>query len=285
MKFSDARAFCPRCGKFSVGLPDTQKGATTEQLGQVYNLFDSYIQYSISEGFGMPVVEAAACGVPVMCVDYSAMEDTVRRLKGTPLKVQRVFREPETHYYRVYPDNDYLVEQMAKFTQLPEPVRLRRGREAKNAANKYYTWDRTAKVWEDHFNSLDLTNKWGTPPRIHTPSQEIPNNLPNPEALVQWGLANILGEPERGDTYMALRMVRDLNYGATTGGTGGMYFNEDSQLGLQQRYRPFTPEDAMHHLAKLCERKNYYEQLRVNWDQAEKPTFIRFAKPDEREMR
>jgi glycosyltransferase involved in cell wall biosynthesis len=284
MFFSDARAFCPQCGSFSVGMPDTQKGLTSKQLGAIYNLFDLYLQYSICEGFGIPMVEAAACGVPIVAVDYSAMENVVRKLKGYPVRIQRMFREPETHAYRVYPDNDHLLEIMESFCQLPEEVRLKKGRDAYLAVKKHYTWEKTAKVWENFFDGLQLTSKWTDPPIIHEPCQEVPDNL-SPESLVQWSIANILGEPDLCNSYMALRMTRDLNYGASVGGTGGMYFNEDSSIGIMSRYRPFHAQDAMQHLAQLCQRRNYYEQARMNYDNIPKPPFIQMAKPDNREMK
>ena len=41
------------------------------------NTFDLYVQYANSEGFGLPQVEAAGCGIPVASVDYSAMSSVV----------------------------------------------------------------------------------------------------------------------------------------------------------------------------------------------------------------
>jgi len=56
---------------------------------------DIYIQLSNSEGIGMPSIEAAACGVPIFVVNYSGMEDLVKKLKATPIKVQKLFTESE----------------------------------------------------------------------------------------------------------------------------------------------------------------------------------------------
>jgi glycosyltransferase involved in cell wall biosynthesis len=51
----------------------------------IYNLFDLYIQYHNSEGFGIPVIEAAACGTPVIATDFSAVCDVVRKVDGVLL--------------------------------------------------------------------------------------------------------------------------------------------------------------------------------------------------------
>ena len=63
----------------------------------------------------MPQVEAAACGVPVMAVDYSAMSSVVKNLKGTPIPVERLFLETETHSYRALPNNHILAELLGRY--------------------------------------------------------------------------------------------------------------------------------------------------------------------------
>ena len=78
--FHDAVSRCSRCGQFKSGLANVQRGASPEFLAKIINTFDLYVQYANSEGFGLPQVEAAACGVPVMSVDYSAMHSVVRKL-------------------------------------------------------------------------------------------------------------------------------------------------------------------------------------------------------------
>jgi len=39
------------------------------------NAFDVFMNCSVSEGFGLPVLEAQACGVPVIVTDFSAMSE------------------------------------------------------------------------------------------------------------------------------------------------------------------------------------------------------------------
>lgn len=125
--YNSSVAFCPRCGKYALGFPSTEKGVSREFLAQVYNLFDVSIQYSIAEGQGLPIVEAASCAVPVMVVNYSAMEDAVNKLGATPIDVIRLFREAETNSYRAYPDNNDLVEKLYNFAKLPVSLRKKKG--------------------------------------------------------------------------------------------------------------------------------------------------------------
>jgi glycosyltransferase involved in cell wall biosynthesis len=48
-------------------------GATTEFMRDLYSSMDVYLQVSMGEGFGIPIVEAQACGVPVIVGDWTAM--------------------------------------------------------------------------------------------------------------------------------------------------------------------------------------------------------------------
>src|SRR5690606_11958664 len=56
--FQDAVAPCTRCGKPSAGLSNVQTSVNSETLATSYNLFDVYVQYANSGGFGVPQVEA-----------------------------------------------------------------------------------------------------------------------------------------------------------------------------------------------------------------------------------
>lgn len=260
--FQDAKAVCRRCGAHEATLPNSHSGVSRGVLAAIVNLFDVYVQYANSEGFGMPMAEAAACGVPVMATDYSAMSDVVRKLGGYPVRVQRMFREPETHCWRALPDNRDFVEKLISFLLLPGPVRARKGYEARRGVEEHYTYERTAKVWEGHLDSVVVRDLWDSPPRIHRPAEKIPEGLTN-EELVRWGIVHVAGRPELADSYTALRMVRDLNWGACLPQAGGLYFNEMSSLGAQPRYQPFGRDDALKALYNLCEQRNHWERRRA----------------------
>ena len=109
-KYTGPVTTCDKCGNKTCFMPSVSSGLDTEDLVKVYNIFDLYVQYAICEGFGMPQVEAASCGVPIASTDYSAMEDVVRYTNGYPIPVQKFFREMETWAERAYPDNDALAK-------------------------------------------------------------------------------------------------------------------------------------------------------------------------------
>ena len=88
---------CKHCEQFASQCPNVTFGLTIPELVQVYNLFDLYVQYAICEGFGMPQVEAGACGVPIAATNYSAMEDVLEWLKGYKINIGGMARELETN--------------------------------------------------------------------------------------------------------------------------------------------------------------------------------------------
>lgn len=259
--FADCKTACRRCGKPVAALPGSQFGVSREALNDVLNLFDVYVQYANSEGFGMPMVEAAAAGVPVMAVDYSAMSDVVRKLGGIPIHVQRLYREPETHCWRALPDNTVFVMWLLGLLQKPEAVRRQRGLDGREAVKRHYTYERTAKIWEDHLDSLPVLDNWDLPAYIHEPNTNFPDGLSD-EEFVAWGMLHVVGRPDMLNGYAALRMVRDLTWGFVTPQAGGMYFNELSTLGLQQKVRPFGRNEAAQEMLKLNSQWNFWETKR-----------------------
>ncbi len=50
---------------------------TAEKMGEIMSSFDVLLAPSAGEGFGIPVVEAQACGVPVIVSDFSAQPELV----------------------------------------------------------------------------------------------------------------------------------------------------------------------------------------------------------------
>ena len=153
---------CKHCGQFSSQCPNVTFGLEIPELVQIYNLFDLYVQYAICEGFGMPQVEAAACGVPIAATNYSAMEDVLKWLKGYKINIGVMARELETNAERAYPDNNHLAKIIEKHLSLPEDQRIKKAVQTRKATKKRYTWDKCAKVWENYIDTYSLTVPPGT---------------------------------------------------------------------------------------------------------------------------
>lgn len=262
--FQDAKIQCRNCGSVECGLANVKRGVTPERLAVIMNAFDLYVQYANCEGFGIPQVEAAACGVPVAATDYSAMSDVVRKLNGYPIDVKLLYCEMETGCNRAYPDDDKFIEILTDFFSMPTPMRQAKGMETRGCYANNYSWDKTADKWMEVFDSFEVENLWRKPARLFTPAQpteQIINNTSNAE-YAKWLIVNVLCEPDRLNSYMHTRLVRDLNYEAYLEGTAGLYFNEQSFVFNQGQYAPFNREVAYNQMANLCNRRNHWELKR-----------------------
>jgi glycosyltransferase involved in cell wall biosynthesis len=267
--FKGAITQSPYTGQYGASLSNVKNGVEYEDLSKIINLFDIYVQYANCEGFGLPQVEAAACGIPVMSTDYSAMESVVRNLGGIPIKPKALYKELETGCLRAVPDNELAAQKLIEFFNKPSGIRKRIGFETRQSFLKHYQWDKSGKAWEDYFDSVDILPEdltWKSPPRIFTPEpkpEQLPPNVSHKD-LARWLITKVLCEPDKVNSFMEARLIRDLMYKATTSTTGGMYFNESSAAfdGKQGRM-PFDLNTAYQHMSNLCQRRNFWEHKRA----------------------
>lgn len=92
----DLPGFCALLGIADrVIFPDRYRNAMgypPEYLSMVYNAADVLLGASMSEGFGIPLIEAQACGCPVVTTNFSAMPELVRW--GYAVEVQDLILTP-----------------------------------------------------------------------------------------------------------------------------------------------------------------------------------------------
>lgn len=268
--FKGAVAQSPFTGKWGSTLSNVKNGLSYEDLSNVFNLFDLYTQYANCEGFGLPQVEAAACGVPVCGTDYSAMESVLRKLGGFPIEPAALYKELETGCLRAVPNNDLAANIFLEFFSKSEEERNKIGEQTRKNFEKYYQWDMSGSRWEaifDSFDTLPIEKTWGSAPRYHNPAPKLkPEEYQSSDRaeLARWLIVNVLGDKSKLNTFFEARLTRDLTYQTTTSSTGGMYFNENSAAfdGLNQRTQ-FTFDIAYNQMLNLCNIRNGWEKRRV----------------------
>lgn len=85
--YKDDRTFSPFSGDLTAFMPNVVYSPDEIKLNEVYNLFDYYVQCSNCEGFGSPVLEAAASNIPLIGMDYSATKELVEIFNGQTVPV------------------------------------------------------------------------------------------------------------------------------------------------------------------------------------------------------
>jgi glycosyltransferase involved in cell wall biosynthesis len=190
----EGKSVCRICGKHTAHMPNTHNGIDEEHLVKVFNLFDVYLQPAICEGWGLPIMESKACGVPGLYQNYSAMEDHVENGGGFPIKVERFYHEAETSAVRSLPDIDDMVNKMDKLANNPKLL-TRKGKEARECAVKMHDWDLTADKLIDIFDEIELDDReetWDKHPNFKFITPERPPAGVEPQGFVHWCYVNIL---------------------------------------------------------------------------------------------
>lgn len=217
----------------------------------------------------MPQVEAAACGVPLASVNYSAMADIIKKTNGIPLKVQKMFYEWETNAFRAYPDNEYTADAIYKYMQRDENYKQTKSQQAMSAANKWFSWDRTANIWAEHFKSVILTGKqgrWDAPSTLSETDTTIPEFIDNPNIsntqFVEWLCHFVAKDKELFFSHFGLTMIEQLNNGLTS---------------THKHGAPITRKQMYDTCKQLGNNKILCEQARTNPAVLSPNDFIEFA--------
>ena len=83
---------------------------TTVQLFELYNFADVYVTSTRAEGWGLPIIEAAATGLPIIAPFYSGHTEFLKHIESSVLKVgYQLAKIEDPEFKRFWPstDNDY----------------------------------------------------------------------------------------------------------------------------------------------------------------------------------
>jgi len=124
------------------GFPEWSGMEVGWDMVKLYNTFDVLLNCTGGEGFGLPYIEAQACGVPVLSTDYAGGPEQV----GAGLTVKYndyiIINTPGTRY--AIPNVDDMARALTKIMNA-EPEKMRR--RARSFVMRY-DWDR---IIEEHW--------------------------------------------------------------------------------------------------------------------------------------
>jgi glycosyltransferase involved in cell wall biosynthesis len=262
--YSDAKSVCPNCKNYTLCLPNTQLGVDNQVLSYIMNSFDLYVQFANSGSLEIPLTESAHCSVPVASLDYAGPSDVVRKLSGIPIKTTGTYIEPNTNLARAVPDLDDFVAKLSKFVHKPESLRHRDGIKTKQLAEKWYSWDRCSKIWRDAIEKSDLPERnWNEPAAYINPCPHLVRQDSNNYEFVMQSLDLVAGRPELKKSYMAMKMISNLNWGATTQAPGGSHLSENSMGSNPQAQREYNRQEVVSEMISLANHHNHFESRRV----------------------
>jgi glycosyltransferase involved in cell wall biosynthesis len=118
------------------------------QMGALYRSADCFVLPTRGEGFGMPVLEAMACGLPTIATAWSGPADFLHEGVGFPLEVASLVpAETRCPYYEGFewaqPDFEHLRFLMRQVFSSPDAAR-RKGLAAAAEVAASRTWEHVA---------------------------------------------------------------------------------------------------------------------------------------------
>lgn len=249
---------CHRCRSSSF-LANVNNAPTPEQLSNIYNMYDAYIQYSICEGFGLPPLEAASCGVPVITMDNGAMKELGEKINANLVETPFAFTSLGHHAYRFYPDKQKTIDAINKLIHMDLQEKLALSETMVNKSQSHYSWEKTGKTFENVIDSIQLNKTWKKikPSYFKQLNTQVPQNLNN-RNFIYYIIDNILHEPWLKYTYFIQKMIEGLNYGAVADDSG--------------KYVPYTQDNAktvmqvMLNNKKLLYSLDYTNRIGIDFD-------------------
>lgn len=265
--FQDTNSHCKECHAPELAMPGTADGISREQMAEIYNLFDLFIQCSSAEGIGLCQLEAAACGVPIMSVDYSAMSEVIAKLNGLPIPVKAFHRDPVMQYKRAIPDVENMADLIFEFSRMPKSRITTMKESSRGLVADHYDWDKSAQKWMSAIDRTPAGPKldWYSPARYFQQRSAAPDFTENKQ-FIEWCLVHIAGRPELRNSFFSRRLLADLNRGLSSANDGsGNIFSEHAMLGSKKAYAPFTRKDVVRQLIGLGREFINAEKLRIQY--------------------
>lgn len=132
--------------RFSPQYHQSILGFAPEHMSAVFSSFDVLLNPAQGEGFGIPVIEAQSCGVPVIVTDWTAMSELCGA--GQRVEGQRQFTMGGSWTKSASVD---------EVTRALDQAYNRRGRDAKKAREFALQYD-ADKVFDEHWRPI--LDKW-----------------------------------------------------------------------------------------------------------------------------
>jgi len=230
--FQGVSKICPLCKKSGCKFPNVQEGLSDAQMADIYHLFDFYVQYAICEGLGIPQLEAAACGIPICSVDYSAMSEVTSKLDAFKVSYA-LSKEMETNAMRALPNDSHLVQIIYQYMESSPKEKEDISHKMRDNIIKYYSWDKTATTLIDQLIKLKPKNLWDNVLETNH-SINVPKDLSNKD-FIKYIVYEVIKSPHIWKSNFIQEIIKNLDYGFVNQG-GVMKFDRSMAIKQLEHY-------------------------------------------------
>ena len=113
-----------------------------EKMADLYRVADAYVSPYLAEGFNLPVLEAVASGLPVICTAGGPTEDFCSDLFS--LKIESKLKDYSQGRQFLSPNIDHLISLMER-VQSDDAFRGQAAKDGPAWAQDKFTWDAVAE--------------------------------------------------------------------------------------------------------------------------------------------
>ena len=128
------------------------------EMPALYRSADCFVTATRGEGWGMPILEAMACGLPAIATDWSAQTDFCTEAYAYPVRVEKLVEaKAKCEYYQGFQwaqaEEEHLIQRMRYVYEHREEA-AQKGQLASDYVRREFTWDRAAEKMEERIRQI-----------------------------------------------------------------------------------------------------------------------------------
>lgn len=247
-KYQGIKTKCHQCDQFA-DICSINNSLSQNELSSLYNIFDIYIQYANSEGLGIPQLEAASCGIPVLTINADVMSEIGNKLNTTTIDLSASIRDNESNTIRHIPNNSDCISKILNYIDMNISELVSKSQHIRQTLISKYSWDKTTSVIESTLDNTDISDniRWDAPERDVNLTERVPQNLDIRDHLY-FMINNIIGDKHLLDTYFIENIIKRLY--------DGIVFHNNQCL-------KYTTQNAIDELMIIAKNKQILEKYRL----------------------
>ncbi|MCK5017220.1 MAG: glycosyltransferase family 4 protein, partial [Candidatus Peribacteraceae bacterium] len=125
-------------------------GSTDEDMARIYQISDVYATFASGEGFGFPIIEAEACGIPVVAVDFTTSHELIIEPEAGLAPKPITTWASSFNVRHAMPDVDASVDALSTLYE-NKLLRKQMGINGRKFIEERCDWDKIVEQWKEIF--------------------------------------------------------------------------------------------------------------------------------------